>query len=223
VLDLRQGTYFFEGLTNRAVLVGNVMASLPVREYVARKAGIPAYLIRATTPTTPDEPRTIADPENPRRTSDILKLTDEYRLKIAANPTVPVLDIYTQAPTAEGATVLADAAVDGLNEYLDTVAEAEGIPSDAMVQLTQLGRARGGVINGGVRAEVTILSLLFVFAISSAAVLYISRVRRGWRASKRQEQPLRRPPEAHEPGEPAGAPDVASGARDERVHAGSAR
>jgi hypothetical protein len=187
VLDLRQGTLEFEGMTNRAVLLGNVMASVPVREYIARRAGVPADRIRATTPTTPEYPRAIADPENRRRTSDILRSTDEYRLKISANPTVPVLDVYSQAPTADASKQLANAAVDGLRDYLATIARTQGIPESRQVRLEQLGRARGGVINGGVNLTVAALSFLFVFALSCAAVLFLSRVRRGWRISNQTE------------------------------------
>jgi hypothetical protein len=187
ILDLRQGTYAFESMTNRAVLLGNVMASLPVREFVARRAGVPAHLIRTTTPTTPEEPRPLADPDNRRRTSDILRATDDYRLKISANPTVPVLDIYAQAPTAKASQALANGAVDGLRDYLAYVARTEGVARDNQVRLQQLGRARGGVINGGVRVELALLSFVFVLALSSVAVLYVSRVRSGWRLSKQHE------------------------------------
>src|SRR3712207_3056936 len=57
LLDMRQGTYEFESMSNRAVLIGNVMASLPVREYIAARARIPAELIQASTPLTPSYPR----------------------------------------------------------------------------------------------------------------------------------------------------------------------
>src|SRR3954466_7355960 len=53
VLDLSQGPYAIDGLTHRAVLLGNVMASLPVREYIGRRARLPAAAINMTTPTTP--------------------------------------------------------------------------------------------------------------------------------------------------------------------------
>jgi hypothetical protein len=199
VLDLRQETLELDAMTNRAVLLGNVMASAPVREYIARRAGVPPDVIRATAPATPEYPRPIADPENRRRTSDILRTTDEYRLKISANPTVPIIDIYSQAPTADAAKQLANAAVDGLRDYLAAVARAQSIPPGRQVQLDQLGPARGGVINDGVHLTVAVLSFLLVFALSCAAVLFVSRVRRGWRASTQAESPERAPAAAAGP------------------------
>ena len=41
LLDLRQDTYELDGLTQRAVLLGNVIANGPVKESIARQAGIP--------------------------------------------------------------------------------------------------------------------------------------------------------------------------------------
>jgi hypothetical protein len=194
VLDLRQGTSDFQSMTNRAVLLGNVMASLPVREYIARRSHVPGELITATTPLTRDFPRPVADAENQKQTSDLLKSTDEYRLNIQANPTVPVLDVYAQAPTKQSAEALANAAVDGLKDYLGDVARIQGIGEAQQVRLSQLGRARGGVINGGVRIQAAVLAFLFAFGVSSAAVIFVSRVRRGWQqGSATANHPLAAP------------------------------
>ena len=46
VHDLRQGSAEFEKMTNRAVLIGNVMASPPVLIYIGRRAGVSPQMIR---------------------------------------------------------------------------------------------------------------------------------------------------------------------------------
>ena len=183
VLDLRQGTYDFESLRNRALLLGNVMAGLPVREYIARRAGIPADVLRVSAPLTPEVPRAIEEAGNEKHATDILRSTNQYRLSVRSNPTVPILDVSAQAPTAKAAKALANAAVGGLQDYLDKVASAQAIDADQQVRLKQLGRARGGVINDGVGLQVGLVSFLLVFAASSAAVVFVSRVRRGRRAA----------------------------------------
>jgi hypothetical protein len=165
------------------------MDSGPVREFVARRAGIPAGALEVVTPRTPDQPPPPTQAENRKHSSDIVKPGAEYRLDIEANPTVPILDIYTQAPTARVAKRIADAAVEGARRYVAGLANTRTTPAGDVVRLEQLGPARGGVINAGVGVQLTLVSFLLVFGACAAAVLALSRIRQGWRAAERAEQP----------------------------------
>jgi hypothetical protein len=193
VLDLGANTYDFQSITDRALLVGNIMASAPVRRYIARRAHLPADVLQISSPVTPDFPRQLAS-SGTRRTSDILKSPDEYRLSIQSNPTVPVVDVYAEAPTAEAAQQLANGAVDGMKDYLRDLGAAQSIPGTEQVHLEQLGRAKGGVIDRGVSVKLAALSFLLVFAASSAMVLFVARVRRGWDVEAQRESGGVRPP-----------------------------
>jgi hypothetical protein len=186
-VDARSKAQALVSLTARANLLGNVMASPPVRAYIARRAHISPDQIQAVAPLTPDVPRALAEPGHEKRTSDILRSTDQYRMEIQAQPTAPVLDIYTQAPSADAARVLADAAVAGLRDYLATLARTQDVAPSDQVRLIQLGEASSGVINRGIRIQVALLSSILVFCVSAAAVLWIARVRRGWRAADEPE------------------------------------
>jgi hypothetical protein len=181
LVDARQDTYSLDALTNRAVLVGNVMASPPVRAAIAQRARVPADLLQITPPLTPKQPRVLAEDGHERHTSDILKLSDEYRLFISANPTVPVLRIYAQAPDARAAGALANAAVDAMRDHLSELGKASGTPGSEEIRLMQLGRAHGEVINKGIEPQVAILAFLLTFGISCASVIFLRRVREGWR------------------------------------------
>jgi hypothetical protein len=183
VIDLRQDTYSFAGLTNRALLLGNVMASLPVRDYIAARAGIPAEAITVSAPLTPEQPRVVTDGGHQPKTTDLLRSPDEFRLNIQANPTVPVLSIYSEAPDGPAAIRLANSAVDGLRDYLRTLSRQQGTPERDQVKLDQLGRATGGPVNPGASLQIALLVFFFVFVAGCAAVIFIGRVRRGWTAS----------------------------------------
>jgi hypothetical protein len=188
ILDLRQDTYSIAGLTNRAVVLGNVMADGPVRESIARRARVPVGVLQVAPPLTPEQPQARVGPDQQRRTSDILKSTDQYRLSIEANPTVPVLDIYAQTPTVESAEALANAAVDALRAYLTGLAQSARTPRGQQVRLVQLGRARGALINQGLDWEVALLAFLITFGVSCATVIFLDRVKRGWRLAASSEQ-----------------------------------
>jgi hypothetical protein len=187
VLDLSVNTYDFRGFTNRSLLVGNIMASAPVRGYIARRAHVPADILQVASPVTPDFPRQLAS-SGEKHSSDILKSPDEYRLSIQANPTVPVVDVYAEAPTAEAAQQLANGAVDGMKDYLRDLGATQQVPAKEQIHLEQLGRAKGGVIDPGISLKVALLSFLLVFAACSVATLFLARVRRGWVAEAKRDQ-----------------------------------
>ncbi|MBW3607645.1 MAG: hypothetical protein KY463_04710 [Actinobacteria bacterium] len=188
VVDLKQDLFDIESMTNRAVLMGNVMASDPVVAYIGRRAGVPPGVIRVSTPRTPNSPRPLAGAgAEKQRTSDLLRSTKQYRLSIIGDPSVPILRIYSQAPTAQTAANLANAAVDGMRDYLAQQSRVQGVAPERKVRLQQLGRATGDVINGGVSLQVSVLAFLFVFGLAAAAAIFAARVRRGWQLAAEQE------------------------------------
>jgi hypothetical protein len=188
VLDLSVNLNDFKGMKDRALLVGNVMGTEPVRAYIARRAGVPDGVLRVSSPVTPEWPRPLATNGNERHTSDLLKSPDEYRISIQVNPTVPIVDVYAEAPDKKTAARLADGAVTGMQDYLRDLAAREGIPSSEQVRLEQLGRAETGVLNRGVSRKLALLVFVLVFAASAAGVLFLARVRRGWELEARTEQ-----------------------------------
>jgi hypothetical protein len=156
------------------------MASPPVLSYIGRRAGVPAEQITAKPPLTPDQPRAIADSAHAPHVSDILQRPDEYRLSIESNPTVPVLGIYAVAPTPGEAVKLANASVDGLRDYLRSVAEDGRTPDRYQVRLEQLGRATGGRVDAGAAPQIAIVSFLLALGACCVGILAFARVRRGW-------------------------------------------
>lgn len=181
LLDLRQSTYDIEALNNRALLLGTLMDSAPVRAYIAQHAKVPPAALQIVTPRTAAQPRASLKGGSEERATDILKAGGDYRLDIEANPTVPILDIYTTAPTADTAKQMADSAVEGVREYLATFANIRGTRQIRQVRLEQLGPARGGIVNHGVELQLALVSFFVVLGASCIAVLAVSRIRQGWR------------------------------------------
>jgi len=188
VLDLRQRTDDILALKNRAVLIGTLMASAEVRAAIGRRVGLPADSIQVVAPRTPQQPRPVKQSGAKPQPNDLLKSTDQYRLDVQANPTVPLLTIDAQAPTPKSAQKLADGAVSGLGDYLRQVAASDNPPKNVKVTLRQLGAAKGSVINKGVQLQVVFVVFTLVFAFSCAATVMLARVRRGWLVASAAEQ-----------------------------------
>ncbi|MDA0166941.1 hypothetical protein OM076_42165 [Solirubrobacter ginsenosidimutans] len=189
ILDLAVSTNDIRSTTNRALLISNVMASAPVREYIARRSGVPVELLQIASPVTPDFARPLAINGPKPHTTDILRSPKQYRLSLASNPTVPMVDVYAEAPDATTAQHLANGAVDGMRDYLRDLGNSQHVPLEQRVNLEQLGRAKGGPINTGVNVKVGTLTFVLVLAASCAALLYLSRVRKGWLAEAGSTRP----------------------------------
>jgi hypothetical protein len=187
MVDLRQDTYSVDDLKDRAIVLGNVIASGSVEARIAQRAHVPFELLRIQAPLTPQQSSPPVDSQNARHVSDIAKSTEQYRITINANPTVAMLDIYAQTPNAKSAAALANAAVDELKSYLAQVVARQGTPLKYQLRPVQLGRATGVVINRGVKWQAAILAFLLTLGISCATVTFLARVRAGWRQAALSE------------------------------------
>jgi hypothetical protein len=180
MLDLRAATNNFLSLRDRAILLGNLIASSSVRNDIGRRVGISGGLLEVAAPRTPEQPRTVVGNVADKKTTDILRSNDQYRLSIQASPTVPMLDIYAEAPDAKTSSALANAADDSVHQYLDDLARKDGTPPRDQIRLRQLGRADGAVINGGVSPRAGLLAFILTFAAGCGTVVFFHRVRRDW-------------------------------------------
>jgi hypothetical protein len=188
LLDLRQDTYSLQSLTNRGVLLGNVMASAPVRQAIAARAHVPIERLEIDAPLTPQQPRPAPEEGKEPKTSDIAQSTDEYRLNIQAAPTVPLLDFIAQAPTAESAAALANAASAELKAYLTRLAASQQTPASEQIRVVELGRAKGTVINASIHWQVPLVAFLLTLGASCATLIFLQRVRLGWKDAARSER-----------------------------------
>jgi hypothetical protein len=177
-VDLRQNTYELEALINRARLISNSMATAGARERVAHRAGVPVTAITTITPLNAEYTES-GGPQGGEGISG----APLYRLEIVANPTVPVIDINTEAPTQGGAVNLANATASGLNSQLAAIAASQATPRDSRIELVQLGHAQPVATGHGGGLLLALFVFVLVFAIASAMALYITRVRKGWRLS----------------------------------------
>ena len=188
LLDLRQNTYDLQSLTNRGVLLGNVVASAPVRQAIAARAHVPVELLEIDAPLTPAQPRPASGEGGDPKTSDIAKSTNQYRLNIEAAPTVPLLDFVAQAPTAASAAAIANAAVAELKAYIARLAVTQQTPTAEQIHVVELGKAKGTVINASIHWQVPLVAFLLTLGASCASLIFFTRVGRGWQAAARSDR-----------------------------------
>lgn len=168
-------------MTTRADLLGNIIATAPVEAYIGRYVGVNPARIDVSAPITADVPRVVVEPGSGQSATAILASADHYKLEVQADPSVPILHIYSQAPNKAAAIRLANGAVEGLRNYIQSVSTSQRIGRAEQVRLEQFGTAQGGIVNGGVAVQIALLAFLTTFSICCAGTVFIARVVRGFR------------------------------------------
>lgn len=175
-------------LVNRGILIGNVMVSAPVLDDVGRALGISPSRIQATAPMTANVPRTLIEPGSGSNATALVASPDQYKLEIQADPSVPILHVYAQAPSAGTAIVLARAAVSGVISYISHVQAAGNVPRAQQVRVERLGPVTGGTANPGAPMQIAMLVFVAAFAISLWVTVLFDSLRRGWVAARLDHQ-----------------------------------
>jgi hypothetical protein len=188
ILDPSQNTYSYESLQARAVLLGNIVANDPVRSEIARRAGVPAGVLRIVPPATVNQPHPMLPRGQDPKTTDILRTTDQYRIEVDVAPSVPVVDVYALAPDVVTAKRLADATVAAAQAYVARVEATSDAPAKFNLRIRELGAAHGAVVNDNVHRQIAATASLLTFFAVAALLLALARVRRGWRLAVLDER-----------------------------------
>jgi hypothetical protein len=196
----------FEAMSKRASLIANLLASPPVLHRVAATLGVDDGEVTAQTEITEGVPLALVEPNEEKRANEILVSHDGYRLDIQANPTLPIIDVYAQAPTPAEAAELADAVAPAGNEYTEVLADGDHFPTDNRVQLKQLGAAQSAAISPTAPIEIFALTFIVVFGVAFGLLAGAAAVRRGWvrGGSPPRLVAAKAAPPAPEPEEPGG-------------------
>ncbi len=176
-VDLRQSTYNFEELNNRAKLVGNAIGTAEVRELIAEKVGVSPSEIAIETPLSAE----YAELEGVRA-----EPTSAYRLDVQADPTVPVIDVVGAAPTEAEAAALVEATTSSLSAYvagLPKYGERKNGNGEKPLRLVprSLGTVESRPLGQPGRLAAAIVAFLVILLIGSATVVFVSRQRREYR------------------------------------------
>jgi hypothetical protein len=173
-----------DGLGTRANLLANLMASSPVKAIIASHAGVDQNALIAIAPSSSGpvvstllSQRAAASASNP----------ESYILTLSSDEALPIISVDVQAPDAQQAARLADAATTGLRDYLKSVAAAQNVPNARQLVISTLGPAQSGNVVRGPRRLIAIFAALFIFGFACAAVIVVSGLARGWRMAARLE------------------------------------
>lgn len=167
-------------LTSRARLLANLMAISPLKEQIARRAGVDPRKLVAVAPSIGLQEKNALDAasEGPQAIT----------LTVAFNEVLPIISANTQAPSPEIAARLSAAAVAELKVYLKTLAASQKVPDARQLVVSPLGPARYATVLRGPRRLFAVAAVIFVFGLWCASLVIGARLARSWREADAAEQ-----------------------------------
>jgi capsular polysaccharide biosynthesis protein len=179
----------------RAGVVANLMTEGDVKAAIAQRAGLNPNQLRAGVRVDGELSAVLTKASgNP----DAHLLVTSPALNPDGTP-LPMVDIEAQAPGPEGAARLANAAVTGLNDYLDTKAAGEDVPDAERLQVTGLGAPAVHEEARGPSRLVAAAVAILIFLFGCAAILVSAPLGRAWRVAVTAED--ERKSDDEEPGD----------------------
>jgi capsular polysaccharide biosynthesis protein len=171
-----------EPLNTRASVFSRFLTSPIAIGMIARQAQLPADAIEGQGPYEQNVPLFEQEPTAEKRSSQIVGERALYRLRFENNPNLPIITVYAQAPTTDGATRLANAVPAAMSAYIRRIQNAQHTPAKRRVEIRQLGSATGGVVNAGANVQIALL-VFFVVLIGWCLLLIPAHtVAKGWRS-----------------------------------------
>jgi len=159
-----------ETLAIRAILLGNLIATSPLRDGIAQRAGLDPDELEVTPPAS-TTPETLPPPPV---TSD-LPDDEATRLTVSTDPNLPIVRVRAEAPSAAEAEGLVDAALAETAEYVESARGGQALPDQRKLVVSALGPATARAETRGPGFGTALTVALVVAALGTAGVLALAR------------------------------------------------
>ena len=186
----------------QANLLAGVMVEGPIKADIAQRAGLkPNQLVGSSAavsvPSASGSGSTsAASSVSIPSGQNVYALTTQILTDSAGQNALPIIEIDAQAPDEAKAVRLANAAVAGLQDFVNSEAAVEKIPDGERLSIASLGISQAGTQTHGPSQIIGVLVALVVLLLGFASIHWIKAVIRGLRrASERLGLPLEDEPE----------------------------
>ena len=173
-------------LASRAQIFATFMRSTALTTDIARRARIAPSQVTSEGPYTgPGDPNREVGAE--KRATQLVAERGTFRLRFDAGrleSPLPLVTIYSQAPSATEAARLANSAAQALRAYVKRSAARTGAPPSTRLVVQQLTPARGGLIAQNVATKAIALTTVGVLFVLLLLIVVISGVAENWRRDR---------------------------------------
>ncbi len=162
-------------LPGRAALLASVLTISPLKEEIAKTAGVdPRTLISGSpAPGSALPVPSIGSISAKSRAASFLTVTTFDGL--------PMLSVNVTAPDEQTAARLSNSAIKVLISHLNTLATTDGVPANRRLVVKQLGESRAATAKHGPSRKLAAVAVVFIFGLLCAAILTVSWIRTRWK------------------------------------------
>jgi hypothetical protein len=165
-------------LIARGGIFSRFLATDDAAKEIARESGVPARELTVSGPKLSIDG--VPDQGAAKRAADA-RGTDPYLVQVQQGDELPVLSIFTSAPTARGARRLADATATALSNAVTSVQDETAVPEKRRLTIRQLGSARAGEVTDKPSPAFAVVVFLALFGLFCLAILGWPRLVLAWR------------------------------------------
>jgi hypothetical protein len=173
-------------LAGRANLIGNLMTGGPLKNAIAKEAGISPGQLAVVPPANVNTPGVIPAPVTPPASRGLADV-DATILSLTVDETLPILHVTAQAPDVETASKLSTATIVALRRYLGSVAASQHIPAAHQLVVRKFGAPVAQVATRGLPRRVALIVTILLALLGCGAIVGASWFARSWRQIEEAE------------------------------------
>ena len=179
-------------LATQANLLADLMVEGTIKADIAQRAGLnPSQLVGVSAAVTVPSasgsasgPTSVSVPSGP----NVFALTTQILTDTAGDTTFPIIEVDAQAPDRAKAVQLANAAVAGLQAFVNSQAAEARIPDANRLSIMSFGISQASTETLGPSPLLGIVVALVVLLLGCVSILWIQAVIRGWRSASERER-----------------------------------
>lgn len=167
-------------LTSRANLLGNLMTIGPLKDAIAKSAGISPDSLAVVPPANAETPGVVPAPVASNQSRNVPD-AEATILALSTDDTLPILHVVAQAPDPTTASKLSGSTIVELRRYLGSVAATQDIPTARQLVVRQFGTPLVGTVTRGLPRSFALAAMMILALLGCGAIVGGSWFIRSWR------------------------------------------
>jgi len=173
-------------LAGRANLIGNLMTGGPLKNAIAKEAGVSPGLLVVVPPANVNTPGVTPAPVTPPASRGLADV-DSTILNLSVDETLPILHVTAQAPDVATASRLSSATIAALRQYLGSVAASQHIPAAHQLVVRKFGAPVAQVATRGLPRRFALIATIILVLVGCGAIVGASWFARSWKQIEEAE------------------------------------